>query len=247
MCGIFGLVRNPLAIEPSKATAVLIELGHLSVERGRDSSGLAIIADPSKPFRLSPAKDVALNCTVAHINNATVIKDTLPFGEFWDDEMFLPLVSDGRIIIGHTRWATQGASDDIKNASPFAINNLIGTHNGDVDTTSVGYTGKTIGSTDTEELYRKIDEKKSHRANLKTLLEKVEGRMALAWYDARLPHRLYLARAGQSPLSVAYDQDGNFYWASNPDWFRRISKKFNNAVQFTVHIIQEGTLMTVNA
>lgn len=246
MCGLFGLVRNPQALSSEKASAVLVELGRLSEERGRDSSGLAFVSR-STVTPATPAPDSALSDNVATVNNVTIVKDTVPFSDFWDDTLLLPILEESMMVIGHTRWATQGSKGDLKNTSPFAISTLVGTHNGDIDVSSAKTPLPCLGDTDTERLYRKIGSHRSHRGKIVKTLEEARGRIALAWYDARLPNRLYLSRAGQSPLSIAVDSEGNLYWASNPNWFRIIQKKLDNSVIFTsINTILEGTLLTIS-
>lgn len=55
-----------------------------------------------------------------------------------------------------------------------------------------------------------------------TILSRLHGRAALAWTDTAYTDRhgaggrVWLARAGLSPLAVGGDVDGGLWWASNP-------------------------------
>jgi glutamine---fructose-6-phosphate transaminase (isomerizing) len=254
MCGIFGMVRNSEARYPERASAALIELGHLSVSRGRDSAGLAFIPKDDNE-RVANAQRYQAKAKIAHIGASVIVKDTVTFTELWNDAQHLPLLAGSAVVIGHTRAATQGSRGARENASPLAVGSLIGTHNGDVDTASiskaprkgtVGYETP-FGSTDTEILYRAIEKTNVHRKKITDILTEVEGRAALAWYDQITPNKMYLARAGLSPMATAWDNEGNFYWASNPDWFRIIDAKFEGALGFgDISMIKEGTLLTID-
>lgn len=252
MCGIFGMVRNIEALHYERASAALVELGRHAVERGKDSSGLAFIPRPDQAAStVYLASEFNMKARVADLDGVVIAKDTKPFGEFWDDETYLPALTASAAVIGHTRWATQGNKSKLENASPLAIDYLVGTHNGDVDVDSVHEHAKhrkaMVGGTDTEYLYRSVASKNSHRKKITDVLKGLKGRAALAWIDRTVTDRLYLARAALSPLSIAFDAEGNMYWASNPDWFRQIDEKFDNTIGFhSISLVNEGSLLTIN-
>lgn len=249
MCGIFGVIRNLDAPHPERASAAFVELGRRAVERGRDSAGFALLTpDPTVPVTGAYQNHLAAHET--DIDNVHVVKDVCSFDDLWDDARYLPRLNYARIALGHTRWATQGKRDSLLNASPLIVGSLVGTHNGDVDTKTV--TGKwslpkPYGSTDTEVLYQAIDRDRRDRSKITKTLRNVEGRAALAWVDRHKQERVYLSRAALSPLSIAFDAEGNLYWASNPRWFRQIDAMFNGTIGFhSITLVEEGTLMTVS-
>lgn len=250
MCGIFGMVRSTSAAHPERASAAFVELGRLSVERGRDSAGFAL-ANPDWDGAVRTAGLADVEASEVVINGVTIVKDTRAFGDMWDDETHLPLLADHRIALGHTRFATQGNRDATINASPLLVGTLVGTHNGDVDTFTVRdkfALRKPFGGTDTETLYLALDRDRRDRRKVTNTLTHVEGRAALAWLDRDRPNRVYLSRAALSPVSMAYDAEGNLYWASNPRWFRDIDAMFDNLIGFhTVTMIAEGSLLTIDA
>lgn len=249
MCGIFGLVRNTEAPHPEKATAAFIELGRKSVERGRDSAGFALAYTDRAGTAVSGATYRHATQRRVEIDHVHVVKDTCPFGDLWVDEEHTPMLAVADVAIGHTRWATQGKRDALTNASPMIVGSLVGTHNGDVDTFTVKDRAAlplAHGSTDTEVLFQAINKSRHDRRRVTEVLRTVEGRAALAWLDRHHPNRVYLARAALSPLSTAYDAEGNFYWASNPRWFREIDEKFDGALGFhDIRLVTEGSLLTV--
>lgn len=260
MCGIFGIIRNADDTHAERATAVLRELGIHSMERGRDSSGIAFISSSNTPKRNDyPERDMP-DVTLPYSTSVkqrevAIFKETTPFDQFWNDAKMIPFATDSSIMIGHTRAATQGNTRDLANASPMVVKSLVGTHNGDINKSSVRHANtETIGETDTEHLYLALEFaaslKKSHnmhRGRIINVLNSIQGRAALAWVDMKNPRRIFLARAGLSPLSVAYDRAGNLYWASNPRWFRDIDEHFDGAIGFKeITMVPEGTLLTVD-
>lgn len=250
MCGIFGMVRSTTATHPERASAAFVELGRLSVERGRDSAGFAL-ANPDWDGSAVPAHRADAERTAVRHNGVTIIKDTVDFHALWSDEDHLPLLGEHRIAIGHTRFATQGNRASNLNVSPLTVGTLVGTHNGDVDTITVRgkfNLPKAHGGTDTEVLYLALARDRRDRRRVTETLTKVEGRAALAWMDREKADRVYLARAALSPLSTAYDAQGNFYWASNPRWFRDIDAMFDHAIGFhSITMVAEGSLLTIDA
>ncbi len=252
MCGLFGLIRVDGISNAAKdrSTEALLLLGIRSEERGKDASGLALVdTTPHTTTDTSPTRyDAASVVTV--IDNSIIIKNATPFSK-------LPLaplrdaITEAPVIIGHTRWATQGAADEVINASPLLAGALIGTHNGDVAPTSIprvkDLKKHTLGETDSELLYLALNRGKGDRRELVKTLRTVKGRAALVFVDRTRPDRVYLARAALSPLSFAYTQDGDFVYASNPDWFRQIEKNTNGRLTFRdITLIPEGNLITVN-
>lgn len=249
MCAIFGLIRNQSAPNPERATAALIDLGRLAVSRGSDSAGLAFIPPQVSGSRVPLRKDAQRSEEVATHEGIVIKKSVGTFNEMWDDATLTPLAAASGVVIGHTRAATQGRTSDLANVSPMPVGTLIGTHNGDIAKSSVSrwVRGGVVGGTDTEHLYRAIDSVSSHRKKITEILEAAEGRIALAWLDRRLPNRVYLARGGLSPLTIAFDRAGNLYWASGSSWFRQIDEKYDGAFGFEqVFMVPEGSLITVD-
>lgn len=249
MCGIFGLIRSEKATDPALATAVFAALGHKAVERGRHAAGFAVTpARPGAPT-VRPAK-VDVDRRVTTLGQVTIVKDAVEFGDLWDPDQHTDLVTGSRVAIGHTRWATQGNKAAVVNASPLAVGSLVGTHNGDIETRSVnGWQGlpPKMGSTDTEWLYQALNRDRKDRRKVVKTLKAVEGRAALAWIDQDRPDRVYLGRAALSPMSIAYDAQGNLYWASNPAWFRQIEAELGGVVGFhSITMVREGVLLTVD-
>lgn len=77
-----------------------------------------------------------------------------------------------------------------------------------------------------------------------TILSGLHGRAALAWTDtSQAGGRVWLARAGLSPLTVGRDVDGGLWWASNPAWLRLLSHALDLPF-VSLQIVPEGTLLS---
>lgn len=247
MCGLFGCIRSATS-SVEVVASVVDALGAASEERGRDSSGLAVI-NPKTEFTSELISGLDPRNSFTSAPGVAVAKSTGAFRSL-DLSSLEDFLDDSRVFLGHTRAATQGGVDDLANASPLLAGALLGTHNGDVDVSSVPQGSarrrEALGQTDTEIVFRALNLARKDRRKMTSILRSVRGRAALAFYDFSQPDRMYLARTALSPLCYAYDQCGNFYYASNPDWFRRIQKA-NKGVQFSdVTLIPEGHLLTVS-
>ena len=68
----------------------------------------------------------------------------------------------------------------------------------------------------------------------------------MAWADTRdETGRVWLARAGLSPLAIARDVDGGLWWASNPAWLRKLSTAFALPLR-SIDLLPEGTLLSAS-
>jgi len=248
MCGIFGAIRLSDA-KFENVLSVVNLLGLESNERGRDSSGVAMFVAEEGRFEAGQPTSEEVRSGAVALDGVAVVKSTGAFSP-----LDLPgsehVLQEATVFLGHTRYATQGSTSDLANASPLIVGALVGTHNGDIDVSSVPNSGswkqKAFGRTDTEILFMALNRTRSDRRKMTSVLRSVKGRAALAFMDRGRPDRIYLARTALSPLCYAYDQDGNFYYASNPDWFRRAQQK-NTSLTFTeATLIPEGHLITVS-
>ena len=144
---------------------------------------------------------------------------------------------EGRIGIGHTRWATHGVPNDV-NSHPHYSNSgdLVIIHNGIIENydsirkelTNRGYVFHS--DTDTEVLVNLIEEvKKKEGVKLgkavQIALNQVVGAYAIAVFDRSKPDELVVARLG-SPLAIGIGED-EFFIASDASPFIEFT---NNAV-----------------
>ena len=143
----------------------------------------------------------------------------------------------GKLGIGHTRWATHGVPNDV-NSHPHYSNSgdLVIIHNGIIENyesikkelTKRGYTFES--DTDTEVLVNLIEEvKKKENVKLgkavQIALNQVVGAYAIAVFDRQKPDEIVVAKLG-SPLAIGIG-DNEFFIASDASPFIEFT---NNAI-----------------
>lgn len=232
MCGLFGMTlphRYPTDL--LRRDAAIAFLGALAEERGRDSAGIAArLRSPGEPH-----------------GGWVVNRHTGPFTEMAGPRRLRGLIN-ATAAIGHTRWATQGPIN-LANASPLRAGVLLGAHNGDLDTSTIAFAPEWIDPswTDSRILFTALaTAHTTGRVNtrrLVTILSAMSGRAALVWASMSDNGRVWLARAGLSPLAIAHDVDGGLWWASNPEWLRLLSSTFDLPMR-RIWLVPEGTLIS---
>lgn len=257
MCGLFGLLRSPAAVHPERASDVVVALGTLAEERGTDSAGLALLTGRPAGRDAAPLEGVAdeRSSDLLH-DGCRVVKGRGAFSAVWRPDL-LPELDAAPIVLGHTRWATQGTPHSLDNASPLVVGGaaaagplaaraagIVATHNGDIEAGALRARygpPPPVGGTDSEPIFQVLAGRASV-PDVTAALTALVGRAALAWVERARPDVVHLARAAVSPLTVAVDDEQNFYWASNPKWFRLAER--HTSVRFaTVVMLREGTYL----
>ncbi|GFD78323.1 MULTISPECIES: glutamine--fructose-6-phosphate transaminase (isomerizing) [Tenacibaculum] len=143
---------------------------------------------------------------------------------------------NGKIGIGHTRWATHGVPNNVNSHPHFSQSgNLVIVHNGIIENydtikkelLSRGYEFKS--DTDTEVLVNLIEEiKKSEECKLgkavQLALTNVIGAYAIAVFDKTKPNELVVARLG-SPIAIGVGKNNEeFFVASDASPFIEYTK-----------------------
>jgi glucosamine--fructose-6-phosphate aminotransferase (isomerizing) len=196
MCGIVAYIGKKQAFP-----IVLKGLKRLEY-RGYDSAGVALLND----------------------GNLNIYKRSGKVSNL--EEFALQHNIEGQVGIGHTRWATHGAPNDV-NAHPHFSNDgsLALIHNGIIenydslkkDLTAKGYLFKS--ETDTEVLVHLIDDIRKNEnvwfgEALRRALHHVIGAYAIVIVSKDEPNKLVAARKS-SPLVVGIGNEGDFYLASD--------------------------------
>jgi glucosamine--fructose-6-phosphate aminotransferase (isomerizing) len=191
MCGIVGYVGH------KPAEDVVIEGLRRLEYRGYDSAGIALVADGTLATDKRAGK-------LANLEKA--IADT-------------PL-PEATLGIGHTRWATHGAPNDV-NAHPHAgeRSRVALVHNGIIENFAELRAGletaghQLLSETDTEVAAQLLELEVEAGADLTEAMQRVvrrlEGAFTLVAVDARDPERVVAARRS-SPLVVGIGEGENF-------------------------------------
>ncbi|ALM08677.1 glutamine amidotransferase [Sediminicola sp. YIK13] len=208
MCGIVGYIGH------RDAYPVIIKGLQRLEYRGYDSAGVALY--DGSDINLSKTKG-----KVEDLNNKAKTEISL----------------NGKLGIGHTRWATHGIPNDV-NSHPHYSNsgNLVIIHNGIIENYDSikkelikrGYTFSS--DTDTEVLINLIEEvKKQEDVKLgkavQIALNQVVGAYAIVVFDKNKPDELVVAKLG-SPLAIGVGEE-EFFIASDASPFIEFT---NNAI-----------------
>jgi hypothetical protein len=114
-----------------------------------------------------------------------------------------------RCMIGHNRFATVGAVNDL-NAHPFEFDNIVGAHNGSLRNQSL-LPDHQLFEVDSQVLLNGIN-------NLGTegVENKIHGAFALTWYNKQ-HNTLHMWRNRERPLWYCFTDDNKvMFWASEP-------------------------------
>lgn len=156
------------------------------------------------------------------------------------------LPKDAQSVILHTRMATHGSIQDNRNNHPVMSpdQSIALVHNGviynhDVVRNSLDFK---LPEVDTAVIPALIQ---AHNGDTDKF-EMLDGDAAIAWLDSNDTGTLRVARVSHSPLFIAQDVDGSFFFASTEDILRNALKTAGVTPVF-VSIVNERTLMEVRA
>lgn len=221
MCGLFGAVSSDLTFNDFKLFQIL---GALSVLRGTDSAGVAVVTK-SKKGEFKP----------------WICKDAVPSAALVYDKGFLKAVNDDKkgtlcTLMGHARYATVGNINKVT-AHPFQVENVIAAHNGTIDKFVDKKPGKTwkwdgiahewaLGDgmvpsdpdrTDSLVLTEKIA--KNGLEETVREINDVDGAAAITWLDME-KGTFNIWRNDKRPLYLARSVSGNtVFWCSEEELF----------------------------
>ena len=196
MCGIVGYIGD------SEALPILLDGMRKLEYRGYDSAGVAIVDDG----------EVSIVRKAGQLSKLEAALENDP--------------PEGRIGLGHTRWATHGAPTD-GNAHPHrdCSGRIAVVHNGiienhDVLRAELEAAGHTFASeTDTEVVSHLLEDLTKDGDDLLDavvkLVARLDGAFALVCIDAAQPDRIVTARA-ESPIVMGNTADGGLVASGIP-------------------------------
>ena len=193
MCGIVGYIGQ------RRVVPIILEGLKRLEYRGYDSAGLVYLQDDALHKHRCEGKLANL------------------------EEKMDEVVTDSRVGLGHTRWATHGPPSE-RNAHPHSdcSGDLVVVHNGIIENyqslreslTSKGHTF--TSQTDTEVLAHLIEEylQEDLAEAVRQAVKEVDGSFALGVLWRNQPDRLVAAR-NQSPLVLGVQENGGSFMASD--------------------------------
>ena len=245
MCGITFASFTPTSSINIREIARTLLLG---VEnRGPQATGVAWVCPDD-------------NCSVKGFNAAETAS------KFVASPRFRKMDDAARTFIGHTRFATKGSLDNHLNNHPvYAYDEASGdvvaaVHNGGVwndDETFAAHRLTRYGQVDSEVIPAMIARYGSSAAAVSAIFNELEGGIATAWLDERVPGTLHCVRASDSPMVVmtlnldtAAGRIDGVVGASTESALVRLLDSMSispdaEGVQF--YAIGEGEFFTVNA
>jgi glutamine---fructose-6-phosphate transaminase (isomerizing) len=196
MCGIVGYLGN------AQAYPILIKGLKRLEYRGYDSAGVAMVENGA--FNLYKCKGKVVDL----------------------EHMVGKQSTEGTIGIGHTRWATHGAPNDV-NAHPHQSGDgsLVLIHNGIIENYAplkeelINRGHKFVSDTDTEVLVHFIEDVRNTTGvplfeAVRMALAEVVGAYAIVLIDKANPDQIIAAKKS-SPLVIGVGADGDYYLASD--------------------------------
>lgn len=223
MCGQAGIYRRTTRPIP-KLGALANEL-LLSIEQlGKDATGILALHDSGRyqlERKVTPA--------------SRFVRKRQRFDEHT------------RTLLLHTRFATVGARDDVKNAHPQVSGPIAATHNGTIRNAGEVFRAFDLprqATVDSEVIPALIDYAGwEHMDEALTLLE---GGAAIAVVNSKRPTEVVLARLRSFPLHYTVTKDA-IVWASTRQAIERAwYRAYGRTLRAKVHTLEEGDIVRIN-
>ena len=192
MCGLFGCITKKKRNESlnqeevRKKTAVLSALAIAMESRGTDSTGVGVVKDDQ------------------HL----IYKKAVHASKFIKIPDFKQIMAiNPNIVIGHTRFATQGAVND-QNAHPFIKDRIMGAHNGSV---SNYLTIDKKVEVDSEVIFKLLNDDKN---DFSKSFDRLSGSFAITWNYSEDPNSLYMTKQSNPLYLVTVPEISTIFWCS---------------------------------
>lgn len=194
MCGIGGIYRASEAPLPVQATLSLWE----GLEgRGTDASGFALHwLDSDKPV------------VVKQPGATGLLQNRL--SNFMGDG------SNTRYVLLHTRFTTQGSTENNANNHPVVREGIVVTHNGVLYNDREVF--QTLGVSPTADVDTEAINAALRHESPGWTLDNIDGSMSVAWVDETADSNIvHLMTNGGNPLVIARTTDNHIVWSSTLD------------------------------
>jgi glutamine phosphoribosylpyrophosphate amidotransferase len=223
MCGIAGIYRRgevPVPQGDRLARELLISIQ----SRGRDATGLLTMDDRGSASLRK------------NLMTASQFVATLGERRFVKDET--------RSVLLHTRFATIGSKQDVRNAHPVVSGTVAAVHNGTIfnsDELFAELQMERIGTVDSEVVPALID--KFGWDEIAECLRLTTGGASLAIVSDEHPTDLVLAKTCDWPLAYAVT-DEMVIWASTPHSIREAwQRTYDGWANLDIRELPEGTVL----
>ena len=195
MCGLVGVAGN-ITLTHKKALKNLLLF---DTTRGEHSTGLLSV------FKAKKKKSFFL--LLKAVGSPEKLYEKHP--EFFDKGVY-DHKDNPFLLMGHNRWATQGAIDE-EGAHPFLFDNLIGAHNGTVRQWSLkDFHGAKKFDIDSQIIFSEL----SHSGDIKKVWGELDGAASLTWYNRKNGTMNFL-RNDERPMQICFTPDRRtMFWAS---------------------------------
>ena len=218
MCGIVGIITAETNGFTTDEVDAFRDMLLVDTLRGFDSTGMFAVTNTGD---VCGAKDA--------VNGATFIK-TPEFADIMGNAYL-----DGKIAVGHNRWATRGSITD-KNAHPFIIDdNLVLVQNG---TYRGSHRHLKNTDVDTEAVAHVINE----HDDIETALQNIDAAYAFAWYNLK-KREFCIIRNDERPLFIAYASNGTVLFASELETILFAASRNNIEVMEKPYLIDDKQLL----
>ena len=183
MCGLVG-VAGKLTSKEERALKELLVVDSI---RGQHSTGIASVNTKGE---------------------TAIVKQAVAPNDFFQWQPFKNvLTKQNNVLIGHNRWATKGAVNNI-NAHPFECGDIIGVHNGTLHNQKL-LPNHADFEVDSENIMHSIDQ-----LGVEATHEVLDGAFALVWWDVR-EEKLHFLRNKERPFFYTFNKENNvIFWAS---------------------------------
>ena len=221
MCGIYGIAKSPTPYTNKQLKVVKKVLREMAVDsesRGAHSSGIAKVGA-----------------------NTRIYKSLLPSSKFVDTKEYHDAVrslkTDSYILLGHTRFATEGAIVK-SNAHPFRVGDVVGAHNGCVYNISEMQTKLDKQCpVDSQLIFKSLND----NDNIQEAVQNFDADFALSFVKKN-PMKLYLTREENRPLYVAYVPSLKTLFYASEDSFVEDALVKNGINDVDVYSLNKNTL-----